>query len=186
MPRAGLSTVAVVDAAVAIVDRQGLEGLTLAAVAERTGVATPSLYKHVGGLAELRTLVGQRVLEEMTAQFTARVLGHSGDKAIAALLHAYRAYAVAHPRRYAAMPADPLHDAVLRDAGARLLDVILAVLRGYGLHGAAAIHATRCVRALAHGFASLEAAGGFGLPEDLDESYEQLISMYLASLPREK
>jgi AcrR family transcriptional regulator len=186
MPRAGLSTVAVVDAAMAIIDRHGIDGLTLAAVAERTGVATPSLYKHVGGLAELRTLVGLRVLEEMTTQLTAQALGHSGDKAVAALMRAYRAYAVAHPRRYAAMPADPLHDPVLREAGTRLIEVILAVLRGYGLRDAAAIHAIRCMRAVAHGFASLEAAGGFGLPEDLDDSYDRLISMYSASLPKEK
>ena len=59
--------------------------------------------------------------------------------------------------------------------------MFLAVLRGHGLDGADAVHATRCARALAHGFASLEASGGFGLPEDLDETYERLIRMFLAS-----
>jgi Tetracyclin repressor-like, C-terminal domain len=57
-------------------------------------------------------------------------------------------------------------------------------LRGYGLHGAAAIHATRCLRVIVHGFASIESSGGFGLAEDPAETYEQLIQMYLASLPR--
>jgi hypothetical protein len=55
-------------------------------------------------------------------------------------------------------------------------------LRGYDLDGSAAVHATRCARAIAHGFASIEASGGFGLPEDLDETYERLIRMFLASL----
>lgn len=183
-PRVGLSTPAVVDAALAIVDRHGLDGLTLAAVASRVGVAAPSLYKHVAGLDELRTLVGLRVLEEMTARFTTEVLGLGGDEAVSALMRAYRAYAAAHPRRYAAMPPDPLHDPVLREAGARLLEVILAVLRGYGLRDSEAIHATRCLRVLAHGFASLEAAGGFGLSEKLDETYDRLISMFLASLEK--
>jgi AcrR family transcriptional regulator len=186
MPRAGLSTVTVTDAAMAIVDRDGPDGLTLAAVAAQSGVATPSLYKHVASLAELKTLVGLRVLEDMTAQFTARVLGHSGDDAVWALMHAYRAYALAHPHRYAAMPPDPLHDPLLKDAGARLLEVLLAVLRAYGLRHSAAIHAARRLRVIAHGFASLEAAGGFGLPEDLDQTYDQLISMYLHGLHKEK
>ena len=184
MPRAGLSPAAVVTAALAVVDERGADALTLAAVAARTGVATPSLYKHIGGLAELRALVGARVIEELTARFTAAVLGRGGDEALAALLRAYRDYARAHPARYAAMPVDPLHDPALAAAAGRLLDVVLAVLRGYGLSGPPAIHAARCVRAVAHGFASLEASGGFGLPEDLDRTYEQLIRMVLAGMPR--
>ena len=184
MPRAGLSQAAVVDAALAVVDEAGPAGLTLAAVAQRTGVATPSLYKHVAGLGELRMLLGVRVIEDMTERFTAAVLGRSGDDAVAALLHAYRDHVRAHPARYAAMPLDPLHDPALAAAGGKQLEVVLATLRSYGLTDSAAVHATRCLRAVAHGFASLEASGGFGLPEDLDETYDQLVRAVLAGLPR--
>lgn len=184
MPRAGLSTAAVVDAALAAVDEAGLDALTLSAVAGRTGVATPSLYKHVAGLGELRTLLGIRVLDEMTERFTAAVLGRSGDDAVAALLHAYRDYVREHPARYAAMPLDPLHDPALAAAGGWQLQVVLATLRAYGLEDSAAVHAARCLRAVAHGFASLEAGGGFGLPEDLDQTYDQLVRAVIASLPR--
>jgi len=38
---------------------------------------------------------------------------------------------------------------------------------------------------LVHGFASVESAGGFGLPEELDETYDQIVRMYLASLRNE-
>ena len=72
----------------------------------------------------------------------------------------------------------------LAQPAARFIEVFLAVLRGYGLHGAAAIHATRCLRVIVYGFASIESSGGFGLAEDPAETYEQLIQMYLASLPR--
>jgi AcrR family transcriptional regulator len=184
MPRAGLSTSAVVDAALAVVDEKGLSGLTLAAVAQRTGVATPSLYKHVGGLPDLRVLLGIRVIEDMAERFTTAVLGRSGDDAVTALLHAYRDYVRTHPARYAAMPLDPLHDPALAAAGGKLIEVVLAALRGYGLTDSAAIHTTRCLRSVAHGFASLEANGGFGLPEDLDATYDQLINLVLAGLPR--
>ncbi|WP_291412916.1 TetR-like C-terminal domain-containing protein [Actinophytocola sp.] len=57
-------------------------------------------------------------------------------------------------------------------------------MRGYGLTDSAAVHATRRLRVVAHGFASLEAGGGFGLPEGLDETYTQLIDTVLTSLPR--
>lgn len=182
MPRAGLTTAAVVDAALLVVDERGKDALTLAAVAERTGVAPPSLYKHVGGLDDLRALVAVRVMDEMTARLTTAVLGRSGDEAVTALMRACRDYVIEHPARYAAMPPDPLHNPALAAAGARLIEVFLAVLRGYGLAGSAAIHATRCLRVIVHGFASIEAAGGFGLPDDLDDTYEQLIRMFSTSL----
>ncbi|HEX5540825.1 MAG TPA: TetR/AcrR family transcriptional regulator [Micromonospora sp.] len=171
-----------VDAAIDVVDERGVEGLTLAAVAARTGVAAPSLYKHVGSLAELRALVGVRVMEEMIERLTMAVLSRSGDDAVAVLMHTCRDYALEHPARYAVMPPDPLQNPATAAAGARLLDVFLAVLRGYGLEGSAAIHATRSLRVIVHGFVSIEAAGGFGLPEDLADTYEHLIGMFLASL----
>lgn len=185
MARAGLSPSAVVDAALAVVDELGATALTLANVASRTGVATPSLYKHVGGLADLQKLVGVRILDEMTARFSSTAMGRSGDDAVAALMREYRAYVAEHPKRYPLAPMDPLHDPVQREAGVKLLEVMLAALREYGLSGPAAIHATRRLRVVVHGFASIEAAGGFGLPEELDDTYEQLIDMYLASLRRD-
>ncbi len=184
MPRAGLSTSGVVDAALAIVDEAGPNALTLAAVAARSGVAAPSLYKHIGSLAELRALVGVRVMEEMTERFSSAVVGRAGDDAVAVLMRSYREYVVQHPARYATMPQEPLHDLAFAAAGTRLLGIFFAVLRGYGLENSATIHTTRCLRATVHGFASIEASGGFGLPEDVDETYEQLIQMVLASLPR--
>ena len=180
-----LTPAAVVEVALGVVDEHGPEGLTLAAVAQGCGVATPSLYKHVASLGELKTLVGVRVLEDMTDQFTAAVLGRGGDEAVTALMHAYRAYVAARPKRYAAMPMDPLHDPVQEAAGKKLVGVMYATLRGYGLEGPAAVHATRRLRALVHGFVSVESAGGFGLPEDLDETYDQIVQMYLASLRKD-
>ena len=183
-PRIGLSTGAVVEAALAIADEHGLEAVTLAAVATRTRVATPSLYKHVASLAELRSLIGARVMLELTEYLTAGILGLSGDDAVAALMRSFRDYAREHPSRYAAVPLDALQNPLTRDAADKLLRVLFAVLRGYGLQDSAAIHAVRGARTVVHGFVSLEAGGGFGLPQDLDETFQQLIDMYLKSLPR--
>ncbi|MEV0455065.1 TetR/AcrR family transcriptional regulator [Catellatospora methionotrophica] len=183
MPRAGLSTQAVVQAAVEVIDEHGADALTLAAVASRCGVAAPSLYKHVGSLAELKIQVGVRVLHELADRFAAAAMGRSGPDAITALMHAYRAYVAAHPARYAVMPVDPLHHPALAAAGIRQLEVIQAALRPWQLDAAAQVHTIRRLRVIAHGFASLESAGGFGLPDDLDETYQQLIDTFLDSLP---
>jgi len=60
--------------------------------------------------------------------------------------------------------------------------VVLAVLGGLGLSGSAAIHAARALRSVAHGFAVLQAGGGFGYPEDLAETFELLADTLVSGL----
>ncbi|MFI9388915.1 TetR/AcrR family transcriptional regulator [Kutzneria sp. NPDC052558] len=182
MPRVGLSPDAVVDAAIAVIDADGPEALSLAAVASRTGVATPSLYKHVSSLDALRGLVQLRVLTELGDALAAAVLGRGGDEAVQALMDSYRDYAVAFPHRYTALPQQPRPEPELAEASNRVIEVIFAVLRGYGLDGSALVHTTRCLRAAMHGFASLQISGGFRLAEDIDASHRLLVSMVAAGL----
>lgn len=182
MPRAGLSKDAVLRVALDIVDERGPDALTLAALASRAGVATPSLYKHLSSLGELRSQVAAHVLDEMTDVATAAVLGRTGDDAVSALMRRLRTYAVEHPNRYIAVPADPLHDPALVDPASRLLAVFFAALRSFDLEGSAAVHAIRCLRVIVYGFTAIESTGGFGMAEDQAETYEQLISLYLEYL----
>ncbi|MFH8405428.1 TetR/AcrR family transcriptional regulator [Streptomyces sp. NPDC018019] len=180
MARAALSPSAVVDVALQILDENGPQALTLAAVAARAGVATPSLYKHVRNLAELRALVSARIANDLADQAGEAVLGRSADEAIRAFMTAWRRYVQQHPNRYPALIQSP--EPHTAEAGARLIGIISATLRAYGLEDSAAIHAARCLRAAVHGFAVLEAEGGFGLPENLDDSYDLLIRMLTAGL----
>lgn len=53
-PRAGLDTQTLVLAAAELADEYGMEGVTLALLAAKLGVRSPSLYNHVNGLKELR------------------------------------------------------------------------------------------------------------------------------------
>jgi AcrR family transcriptional regulator len=182
VPRKGLNRDSVVDAAIAELDANGADRLTLAAVAARCGVAAPSLYKHVRDVGELRALVANRVMDQLTAELVPVVAGRSGYEALSALMRSWRHYVVEHPHRYAAMSNDPLGDPELQAAGFRMLDVLLAVLRGYGFSGDELIHRARCVRAAVHGFVTLEVSGGFGLPEEVEISYERVIHMVSSSL----
>lgn len=178
MPRAGLSGDAVVALAIALVDELGPEALTLANVAARAGVATPSLYKHVDGLAALRSRVAAQAMEELADRIDAALAGIDPTdrrRAVRALADAYRAYAIEHPARYALMPPQPLGDERLLAASQRLLDAVAGALGRPDLDDPDAIHAARALRSALHGFAVLESAGGFGMPADLDESFGRMI-----------
>jgi AcrR family transcriptional regulator len=176
MPRAGLTPQRVVEEAAAVADEGGLDRLTLAAVAERCGVALPSLYKHVRGLDGLRRDLAVRSVRELTATLSKAAVGRAGSDALHAIADAYRAYATAHPGRYAASVRAPdAGDAEYLAAAADAIAVFTAVLAGYGITGRDAIDAIRGLRAAMHGFVALEAAGAFGMPQSVDGSYARLL-----------
>jgi AcrR family transcriptional regulator len=178
MPRAGLDASAVVDAAARLVDADGLDSLTLARVAASLGVRAPSLYAHVDGLEDLRRRIGARGARELANALGRAAAGRAGSDALLAVADAYRGYARAHPGRYAAAQ----HSSELSDndeavaASGAAVEVVLAVLRGYGSEGNDALHATRTIRGALHGFVLLEAVGGFALSLSVDESFSRLVA----------
>jgi AcrR family transcriptional regulator len=180
VPRAGLDPEAVVDAAAAIADADGLDALTLSRLAGGLGVRAPSLYAHVDGLSDLRRRLAARGARELAAALQAAAAGRARADALVAVADVYRAYARQHPGTYTALQrVANLDDA----AAAQVVDTIVAVLRGYGLEGDDAIHAARIVRAALHGFATLENGDGFGMPLDLDETFSRLVVVLDQGLP---
>jgi AcrR family transcriptional regulator len=184
VPRRGLDTGRVIDAAVAIADREGLDAVTLSRVADSLGVRPPSLYHHVTGRDGLLRAIALRGVRELTASLQAAALGRAGTQALSATAHAYREYARAHPGVYAATlraaaPGDSEHE----EAEAAAVQVLSAVLRAWQLEDEEMLHAVRVVRSALHGFVSLESGGGFALPLDLDRSFERLIETLAAGLP---
>lgn len=191
MPRAGLSRAAVTDVALELVDAGGPAGfdtLTLAAVAAKSGVAVPSLYKHVGSLADLRRLVATESVSELTRVLTAATIGRAGAEALRAAADALRGFAHTHPGRYAAAQvaadlSDPA-DAELAARGAETIAVLAGALRGFDLPHDLTTDAIRVLRSGIHGFVILELSGGFGLPDDLDRSFALLIDALITGIAR--
>lgn len=181
--RAGLDPQMVVQAAADMVDRDGIDALTLAALAAHFKVAVPSLYNHVGGLPGLQqqlAILGKRQLAHQLGQ---AVMGKSGGDAVMAMANAYRAYVKAHPGLYSCtLRASQDNEPESRLADEEAVGIALKVLAHYNLHDEMAIHMVRGFRSLVHGFASLEMGGGFGMPLSLDESFRLLIQGYIKML----
>jgi len=185
MPRMGVTHERVVAQAAQVADEAGLESLTLAAVAKRLGISLPGLYKHIDSLGSLKRDIAVLGVVELTAAMSAAAVGRSGRDALHAIAEAYRGYAAAHPGRSAAAvrapdPGDAEHIAVAEAAAA----VLLAVLDGYQLGPDDVIDAIRILRAGLHGFTSLEAAGGFGLPQSVDATFSRLVDSLDATFSR--
>lgn len=183
MPRAGLTAELVVDAAATLIDASGYESLSLSTLADTVGVRTPSLYKHVASLDDLRERLAVRAYSGLGAAMRSAAEGKTGREALEALATSYRAFAKAHPGLAAAAQRAPGETAGLRLAAAEATEVLLGVVRGYGIRDEGeVIHLARFARSALLGFTLLEVADGFGLPQSVDESFVRLIDLVDAAL----
>ncbi|MDP9403773.1 MAG: WHG domain-containing protein [Actinomycetota bacterium] len=92
--------------------------------------------------------------------------------ALRAIAHAYPAFALGHPALHAAMlPVPPLDDHEEAHAAFAVpVQVLAEVLGALGLSADDAVPVIRSLRSALHGFVSLEAGGGFGVPDNVDHS----------------
>ncbi|MFJ9894492.1 TetR-like C-terminal domain-containing protein [Streptomyces sp. NPDC091280] len=189
MPRAGLTADRVVAAAADLADEVGFENLSLSALARGFGVKDASLYSHVRNLQDLRTRVAFLAGGELVDRIAEAVAGRSGRDALAAFAGAYRAYALAHPGRYAATQIR-VDQALVAASPAlrRTAEITYGLLRPYGLEEPDLTDAVRLLRSTFHGYCALESTGGFGAPRDVQRSWERVVDALHAALthwPRE-
>jgi AcrR family transcriptional regulator len=177
VPRAGLTPAIVTEAGAALADEVGFAQLSMGLVAERLGVKTPSLYKHVTNQADLVHRIAVQAANELADTIRDATQGRAGSDAFTAGAQAMRAYVKQHPGRYAAGnaarptgPDDPLIAAL-----DRVLASWAAMVLGYGIDPGQKIHVLRMVRTMLHGFATLEASSGFQIDVGVEDSFTWMI-----------
>jgi AcrR family transcriptional regulator len=171
MPRMGLTTDKVVAAAAALADQVGIHDLSLSTLAANLGVRVPSLYKHVGGLDDVRRRLAAQGAAGLAVAVESAARGERGRDALLAIGGAYRQYARVNHGRYQAMSREAATYA--RRGG----PVDLALRRTaveHGLTPGDAPRAADAVRSALHGFVVLEAGGGLGR-DDSDASFYALM-----------
>ena len=159
-----------VDAARALLDEEGSDGVSMRRVAERVGIRAPSIYKHVADKQELEAALVSDGFEELTAAFGEALEG--ADDRLGAVAVAYRAFGREHPHLYRLMtarplPRDRLEPGVENAAARPLLDA---------LDGDA--DAARAVWAFAHGMTILELDGRFPPDADLDAAWKRGLAAF--------
>jgi AcrR family transcriptional regulator len=173
---------AIVQAAREILEAEGLEAVSMQAVADRVGVRAPSLYKHVADRNALLRAVIEAVIDDLAGAIAPKRRAADPRDDLRATTRRYRTFVRAYPAGYALLftrlgPDLAPDDAVLAALG---VPIVEAVARLVGEDGA--LEAARTVVAWAHGFTSLELAGGFRLGGDLDAAYTKGIELILAGI----
>lgn len=95
-----VSKALVIETASQIADEQGLNSLSLKAVAEKLNVRTPSLYNHIESLDDLLREVAHKGMRSMNEQMAQAAIGKSGDTALKGVSVEYLNFIIEHPGVY--------------------------------------------------------------------------------------
>jgi AcrR family transcriptional regulator len=160
----------IVDAALALLEEEGPDGLSMRRLAERLGIRAPSIYKHLPDKQALEAAIISAGFELQADAFEAAVA--NARDPLDALALAYRRFGQAHPHLYRLMTAQELRRELLTPgveerAG---LSVYEAVGRDADL--------ARAAWAFAHGMTILELDRRFPEHADLDAAWERGIGAF--------
>lgn len=147
--RSGLSVPRIVDAAIALADAEGIDAVTIRAVAERLGTGAMSLYTHVPGKPELLELMVDRTAADTYADRTVPGEQPTWQDGIRHIAVSNWDNTLAHPWLTDIPPGRPvpgpgicdkyeLELAPLADIGLSDVDVDLTLTTVLGLAGSAA------------------------------------------------
>lgn len=171
---------AIIAAGRELIERDGVEGLTMAAVAARVGVQPPSLYKRVRDRGELISLVVGASIDDLTARMEAQQQPDPRARLIA-LADVMRAFAHERPVGYAlvfgAHRAPPPETDAVRRSVTPLLDAVTAITGPeHALDGA------RLLTAWATGYLTMELADRLRLGGDIDAAWSWGLARIVSAL----
>ena len=165
---------AIVHDARKILEREGVDGLTMRRLGEAVGIRAPSLYKHFPDKAAVEIALIEDGFAEIAERFET-VLAKSDDPLLD-FANAYRAFARMHPHLYRLITAGPLpRERLGPGVEAR---AAAPLVRAVGDPDTA-----RAVWAFAHGMVILELDGRFPAGADLDAAWTAGLSAFGAAGP---
>ena len=173
---------AIVAAARAILEEDGLDAVVMSRVAERVGVRGPSLYKHVRDRSTLIRAVAEEVTADLADTLSIAAREPDPRAGLVATAHAYRAFVRANPNGYGLLFAhlSPELQPEPATLAALATPLIEAITRLVG--ETRALSSARTFVAWAHGFVSMELAGAFRLGGELDAAYADGVEAILAGV----
>jgi AcrR family transcriptional regulator len=178
-----ITRAAVLANALEIIDRNGVEGLSMRRLGEAVGRDPMVLYRHVPNKAAVLDGVAEMVFEQLSLDTTrpdwAAALRH--------LAHDFRDLARAHPNVVPLLVTRPLATPLgMRPQGMlRQLEDVLALLTGVGFSGADAVLVYRALFGFLYGHVLTELQEVIERPEETDDVLRLgLYRLQISEFPR--
>lgn len=178
----------VIATAVALLETEGMDAVTLSRVAERLGLRTPSLYNHVAGSHDLQQAVVVHILERISP-----ALGEVVDRALVetdperylrAWALAWRSYSLANANHILYLMAAPVDWSMMPFAPTwnEMMALNGKAIAGMGVQGVDLLHAARFFVSAVQGYVRLELRGSVPVREESDRSFAWLVDRTIDAL----
>ena len=190
---------ALIEAAVAIIDEQGVEQLSVRETAKRAGVSPGAPFRHFASRAALLTAVAEQATERLAASATQALAAAAGQpplQRLAAIGHAYLDWASAYPTHFRVISDRTQLDGGGSPATAQANEGLRRQMRALlnealGEYASAndREHALVASRAMVYGLARMAADGHFPewqLPQaDAPATLHGVLDFFIAGLARQ-
>jgi AcrR family transcriptional regulator len=177
--RTGLSRANVLSAALALVDADGVEALSMRRLGKALGRDPMRLYRHASSKDALLDGIVEFALSELPIPAVPE--GGDWEEALRRTAHAFRALVLAHPHLVPLMVTRPLATPLaMRPLGTlRPLEALLDLFIEAGFDGRGALHAYRLYTGFLYGHALNELQERVQDPDEIDD----LLRLGLYRLP---
>ncbi|MFD2829682.1 TetR/AcrR family transcriptional regulator [Corticicoccus populi] len=176
----GINSDSIINAALNIIDNEGIEQLSIKKIADFLNIKPPSLYNHIQSLNQIIDLCAMESLAILLKEIE-DVLNNS-ERKISILYEiacAYRYFAHKYPGRYKLTQSPEYWHS--RETHSKADNIIIRMLQEFSdsnISKESKIHFLRIFRSYLHGFITLELNQSFQLEQDIDESFQQGIHLF--------
>lgn len=179
----------VLAAAEELLDREGVQALTMTSLAVELGTKVSSLYNHVGGLDDLRAQLQRRAILSVGRDVRSAAMGRSGADGVRHLAEVYVAWARKHPRRYELMTRALIDPDDFYAAATDAAEAIAVMVRTLGVPEPEVLRTQLALFSAIHGYVCAEVTGFFAPGGELgggilDGVVEQVVEGAIAAAQR--
>lgn len=183
MTRVGIDKDAIISKAVELVNKVGMEHITLKMLADNLGIKSPSLYNHINGLDDLKKQLMIYGWKQTEQRIIHAVIGVSGYDAIKAMCYAFYDYATENPGIFNVMLwYNKFQSDEMENATSELLSIIFKITKSLNLPDKYCFHLIRTFRGFLEGFFLLVNNGSFGHPLPIMASFDISINILIAGI----
>ncbi len=190
MSKNSISDELIIKASADIVNKIGLNSLSLKIIAEELNIKSPSLYNHISSLEEVKQRLMVYGWKQIEEKMLDAAIGVAGYEALKNMCYAFYDYAVNNKGVFTAMLWYNKYESMEKEkATTRLFNMIFKVMKPLNISDVNINHIIRTLRSFLEGFALLVNNNSFGNPVSIQESFDlslEIIMNGIQSLERVK
>ena len=183
MAKGNIDDKVIIEAAAQISNRDGLEKLSLKAIAEELKIKSPSLYNHISGLEEVKEKLMIYGWKRMEEDIINSAVGISGYDALKSMCYAFFDYAVNNKGVFSAMLwYNKYENDEMNNATTKIFNLLYRILKPFNISKNNIEHIIRTLRSFLEGFSLLVNNNAFGSPISIKESFSLSLEIIISGI----